>query len=161
LDRDQADEGASLNIGGDVMKTNLPLIGDPAIDNLGPEKWHRVGAALVMSEQIDAQFLADNPQCQAFVRPAFPDEVPMAKGQPGEVWLVVVRRGQPAVTFIHVTTRWTPEQLLRNEDYMAVLWATYRKKMGQISSGNVAEGLPLKLPSRVYISNGQVSVITC
>jgi hypothetical protein len=143
------------------MKTDLPLTGNPAIDNLPPEKWHRVGAAWVMSTQIDEQFLADNPQCQAFIRPAFPDEVPMAKGQPGEVWLVVVRRGQPDVTFIHLTAGLSPEQLLRNKDFMDVLWTMYCQKLGQTGTGNVAEGLPLKLPARVYIFNGQVSLITC
>ena len=143
------------------MNTNRPLTGNPAIDNLPPEKWHRLGAAWVLSTEMDEQFLADNPHCEAFIRPAFPDEVPMAKGQPGEVWLVVVCRGRPDVTFIHLTTPLSPEQLLRNKELMVVLWTMYRQKMGQTGSGNVAGGLPLTLPARVYIFNGRPSVITC
>jgi hypothetical protein len=144
------------------MKTNdRPLTGNPAVDNLPPEKWRRHGNALVMSSQIDERFLADNPQCQAFIRPAFPDEVPMAKGQPGEVWLVVVRRNHPDVTFIHLTTGLSPEQVLRIKDLMEVLWAMYLQKQRRTGSGNLAEGLPLTLPARVYLANDQVRVITC
>ena len=48
------------------MKSDRPLTGNPAVDNLPPEQWHRHGNALVIFTQIDEQFLADNPQCQAF-----------------------------------------------------------------------------------------------
>ena len=37
------------------MKSDRPLTGNPAVDNLPPEQWHRHGNALVIFTQIDEQ----------------------------------------------------------------------------------------------------------
>jgi hypothetical protein len=131
------------------MTTELPITGDPAIDNLPVEKRHRVCLAIAEAEFLDNQFLAENPQCHTFIRPAAPDEIPTINE--GEVWLVAVRRDQPGTPLyahIRLRTNLPPAEVLKVEGLRSVLEAKY---------GRAGDGLPIR---RAYIMN-EASVVIC
>jgi hypothetical protein len=117
------------------MTTDFPATGKPAIDN-----WP------LTTKWVNDQFFADNPQCQAFIRPVFPNEVPLYDAV-DEVWLVVVRRGQPDPMFAQIQTRLSAEQVLRDKESMAELVTAYCEE--------------LKIPTPVYILDCQMKVISC
>jgi hypothetical protein len=141
------------------MTNDFQVTSNSSIDDWLLEARSRVSPWLITSEWLNNQFFADNPQCEAFIRPVFPNELPLTKSD--EVWLVVIRRGQPDPAFIEIQTRLSPEQVLRNRDSMAELWTAYFEELGYTRPGTLAERLPLKIPASVYILDSQMRVITC
>jgi hypothetical protein len=96
------------------MTINLPKTGNPAIVNF-PIRKRNVRPAT--APLIDDEFLLANPECQMFVRPAFPGEIPLA--QPGEAWVVAFRRDSRG--YIRLAAGETSDRQLTREQIAATL----------------------------------------
>lgn len=148
------------------MKTELPLTGDPAIDDLPFEKRYRVCMAIAMAAVADDRTLAENPDCHTFIRPAWPDEIPTA--QPGEVWAVAVRRdqpGDPLRAYIRLPVGTPSDRELSQEEAIQALLKAGVVKFVPTSHRHkeIAKNIRKQLGPNAtcYVLNGMNVVVTC
>jgi hypothetical protein len=141
------------------MTPDLPITGDPAIDDLPFEKRYRVCMAKATAARIDNDFLVANPHCDQYIRPAYPDEIPTA--QPGEVWVVAVKRDPPDDAYygyIRLPADTPSDRELSQREIVDALL-----KLGVLKFRAGAEALwkSFNQKARVRLINGVNLLVTC
>ncbi len=125
----------------------LPITGDPTIDDIPHEERVRTLCAIGIAAHADDQWLEANPHRNTFLRLPLPYEVPGFR--PEDRVVIIVRRdrvGDPIRRFIRIAGMPLTDEALHGEQIASALFELCDENLGRTFSGDaIANRLKSKL----------------